>query len=200
MRCRSVLLVASAAVLLLAPASFAQGQRGNNMRGGAVKSADTGAKTFVVTMRGRGANAQPTDVTIKTTDQTRYMHYGDNGTFADLKEGRYAFFLGEGTPDTGITAREVIVLDKPGAVQTGVVKSVDTAGNSFVITTGRPGGQQREVTIKVGDKTKYMAGREAAKWSDVAAEKRVSIVGEGTAREGLSAVIVRILPAAAGGQ
>jgi len=197
MRFQSVLFAASAAALLLMPAQrlLAQ-QRGGRAQYGTIKSADATGKSFVVTVRRMGQEA---DVTVKTDDQTRYVHGVDQGAFGDIKEGRFAVFMGQGTPDAGITAREVFILDKPGGVQNGVVKSVDAAGKSFVITAGRAGGQQREVTVKVSDKTKFMAGRDAAKWEDVAAEKRVLIIGEGSAQAGFTAYHVRILPAAGAG-
>jgi hypothetical protein len=198
MRFRSVLFVASAAVLLIASAQASYAQRGGGRATtGMVKSVDSAGKSFVVTT-GR-AGGQQRDVTIKTDDQTHYMRGADNGAFADVKEGKYAIVLGQGTPDTGVTAREVFVLEKQGGSATGAVKSVDAAGKSFIITTGRPGGQQREVTVKVNDKTKFFNGRESGKWEDVAAEKRVMIIGEGNNREGFTAIAVRILPAGAGG-
>src|SRR5262245_5544311 len=122
MRFRVALLAATAAVTLLAPAqaAFAQRQRGGGARVGKVKSVDAAAKSFVITARRMGQEA---DITIKTDDQTRWMHGLDNGTLADVKEGRFAIVLGQGMPDTGITAREVFILDKEGGAPTGVVKS-----------------------------------------------------------------------------
>ena len=45
-----------------------------------------------------------------------------------------------------------------------------------------------------------MNGREEGKWSDVTADKRVMVIGEGTPAEGFTAYHVQILgaPAAAG--
>jgi hypothetical protein len=197
MRFRSVLVAAAAAVLLLAPASNSFAQRGGNARYGTIKSVDAAGKSMVVTVRRMN---NETDVTVKTDDQTRYFRGVDQGAFGDLKAGAFIVFAGQGQPDTGISAREVFILEKAGGVANGAVKSVDAGGKSFVVVTGRPGGQQREVTVKVGDKTKFWSGRDAAKWEDVAAEKRVLVIGEGSPQTGLTAIHVRILPAAGGGQ
>ncbi len=192
MRVRTILLVVGAVALVgsIASPSYAQGQRGRGPRMGTVKSVDTGAKTFVVTMR---RMQQEQDVTIRTTAETSYHKGTDAGAFADVQAGRFAVILGEGMPAEGITAREVIVLEKQVAAMLGEVKSSDAGGKTLVITAGRPGGETRDVTIKVTDKTKYMAGRNAAKFEDLTAGKRVIVIGEGTAEAGVTAMHVRVL-------
>jgi hypothetical protein len=198
MRVRSLLLAASAAAMLLVPASASFAQRGGRPQFGTIKSVDAAGKTFVVTVR---RQQQEADVTVKTDGQTSYMKGLDNGAFTDLKAGAFAVFMGEGTPDTGITAREVFVLEKPGGATLGEVKSADATTKTITVTTGRAGGEQRDLAVKVTDKTKYLTGRQPAKWEDITAGKRVIVIGEGDPRQGpLTALYVRIVMAPGGGQ
>jgi len=196
---RSGILAAALGVCLVAPAaSFAQRQRGGGPISGVVKSIDTGAKTVTVTIRGRQGMEQ--DVTIKTDAQTIYgIAGGDAATFSDVKTGRTVVVLGQGTPQEGVTARNLVVFEKPVVVVRGAVKSADTAAKTVIITAGT-GGNAREVTVTTTDKTKLMGLREAAKWEDLAAGRRVFVVTEGTARDPkVAATYIWVLPAAAGG-
>ena len=193
MRIRMLLTAASvlAVAVALAPSSFAQG-RGGRATTGTVKSVDAGAKTFVVTTRRMNQEA---DVTIKTDDQSRFLKGGNAGTFADVKAGGFAVVFGMGMPDTGITARQVVLLEKPGGATTGTIKSADPAAKTLTLTVGRMG-MEREVTIKASDKTKIMSGMDAGKWEDLTAGKRVMVIGEGNPRQGdFTAVVIRLVPA-----
>jgi hypothetical protein len=194
MRVRSLLLAATAAAVLLVPASVSVAQqRDGRPQFGMIKSVDAAGKSFVVTMR---RQQQDADVTVKTDAQTSYMKGLDNGAFTDVKAGAFAAIIGEGTPETGLTAREVFVLEKPVGAALGEVKSADATAKTITITTGRAGGEQRDLPVKVTDKTKYLMGRQPAKWEDITAGKRVIVIGEGDARQGpLTALYVRIVMA-----
>lgn len=203
MRIRMTVVAAAAAALLLVPSSslLAQGGRGQGRGRGAmtgrVKSVDTGAKSFVVTMRGR---QQSMDITVKTDDKTEFMHGAGAGSFSDVQEGRFAVVMAQGQPGADAAAARVLVFDTQPATANGAIKSVNASDKTFVITAGgRQGAPTREVSIKTTDKTRYMVGRGAGKWDDLAADKRVMVIGEGNANTGITAVIVTVLPAGAGG-
>jgi len=185
-------------------AASSQAQRQRPAAQGMVKSVDETAKTFVVTMR-RGAEAR--DVTVKTDASTTFTNgIGPNaaaGTFSDVKAGKFVRVMGDGTPETGVTAKTIAISDRaPVRATVGIVKSVDAAGHSFVLTLRR-GGQGRDVTVKWTDQTKVMLGRgaqaQAGSANDIATGKRVAVQGDGSPEAGYTATEIQVLPAAAPG-
>lgn len=208
MRVRTTFAVVAALALAfaLAASSSAQVRRQRPAAQGMVKSVDETAKSFVVTTMPRGGGAAQ-DVTVKTDATTTFAKgvgpTAAAGTFDDVKAGKFVRVVGDGTPETGVTAKSVAVMDHaPARGTTGTIKSVDTASKSFVLTVGRAG-RERDVTVKWTDETKVWIGRGAqaqpGQASDIAAGKRVSIQGEGNPTSGYTATEIRVLPAAAGG-
>jgi len=202
MRVRSTLLAAAAVALCLGAAGASQAQRQRPAAVGVVKSVDDAAKSFVVTM-GRGQRQR--DVTVKTDATTTFEKGGAPGAaaaagaFSDVTTGKYVVVAGDGTPDTGITAKTVRILARaPGRGVTGMVKSVDTAGKSMVVSAGR-GARTRDVTVKWNDQTRVMVGRQAGAASDIAVGKRVRIQGDGDPSAGVTATVITIVPPAPAG-
>jgi len=205
MRVPSTIAVVAALAISFGLAAGSQAQRARPAAQGMVKSVDATAKSFVVTTMRRGGEAR--DVTVKTDASTTFTKgIGPNaaaGTFADVTSGKFVRVTGDGTPETGVTAKTIAILERaPGRATVGVVKSVDAAGHSFVLTLRRAG-QERDVTVKWTDQTKVMLGRgaqaQAGSASDIATGKRVSIQGEGSPEAGYTATQIQVLPAAPGG-
>jgi len=202
MRVPSTIAIVAAIALSFGLAASSQAQRQRPAAQGMVKSVDETAKTFVVTTTRRGAEAR--DVTVKTDASTTFTNgFGPNaaaGTFSDVKVGKYVRVAGDGTPETGVTAKTIAISDRaPARGTVGVVKSVDAAGHSFVLTLRR-GGQERDVTVKWTDQTKVMLGRgaqaQAGSANDIATGKRVSVQGEGSPEAGYTAAQIQVLPPA----
>ena len=196
MRVRT-LLFAAAATLLVASPSFAQ-RGGGGFRTGTVKSIDAAGKSVVVTTMRMN---QAMDVTIQVNDQTQLGRVGGaTVTLADIKAGNHVVFMGGGAQGAPGPARVIFVSDKEVRAVPGTVKSADAGAKTIVVTTmGRGGAAGMDVTVKVSDATKYLSGRNAAKWEDVTAGKRVAIIGEGRPQAGMTAMHVIILPEGAGG-
>jgi hypothetical protein len=194
MRVRAVLQAAGMAALLVAPtASFAQGGGRGGPMAGVVKAVDTGAKTITVTVRGRMGMER--DLTVKTNAQTAYEIGVDPAAFTDVKVGKNVVVVGQGSPQEGVTAQQVVISDKPLAVVRGAVKSADATAKTVIITS-RMGGSEQDVTVTTTDKTKLHAGTAAAKWEALTAGARVAVITEGTGRDPkVAGTHIYILPA-----